>query len=76
MANAQGIDPEFLHRVIAMASVSLDSLPHNGAIVTLLVVCGLSHRQSYKDIGMVTVLVPVVGVLTVMALGFAVPALA
>lgn len=41
MADAQGVSLDFLHRVVAMASVSLDSLPHNGAIVTLLLVCGL-----------------------------------
>lgn len=74
MAQDQGISLEFMHRAMAMASVSLDSLPHNGAIVTLLLVCGLTHRQAYKDIGMVTVLVPVAGVLTVLGLGFAIPA--
>lgn len=71
----QGISGEFLHRVIAMASVSFDSLPHNGAIVTLLLVCGMTHRQAYKDIGVVTVLVPTIGLLGVMFLGMAAPAL-
>ena len=75
MATDQGISLEFMHRAMAMASVSLDSLPHNGAIVTLLVVCGLTHRQAYKDIAMVTVLVPVVGVLAILALGLGIPAL-
>lgn len=75
MAQEQGISVDFMHRAIAMASVSLDSLPHNGAIVTLLLVCGLTHRQAYKDIGVVTVLVPVAGVLTVLGLGFAFPVL-
>jgi H+/gluconate symporter-like permease len=76
MAQDQGVSMEFLHRAIAMASVSFDSLPHNGAIVTLLIVCGLTHRQAYKDIGMVTVLVPFAGLLVIMALGTVVPALA
>lgn len=75
MAQEQGISGEFMHRVIAMASVSFDSLPHNGAIVTLLLVCGLTHRQAYKDIGVVTVLVPFVGVLSVLLLGLAFPVL-
>lgn len=75
MAAAQGISPELLHRVVAVASVSFDSLPHNGAIITLLLVCGLTHRQAYKDIAVVTVLVPLVGVLAVLGLGIAVPAL-
>lgn len=64
LANAQNIDPEIMHRVTAMASVSFDSLPHNGAILTMLMVCGLTHRQSYKDIAVVTIIVP----LSVMAL--------
>src|SRR5699024_3020050 len=75
MAQDQGISLDFLHRVVAMASVSLDSLPHNGAIVTLLLVCGMTHRQAYKDIGFVTVLVPLVGVVAVLGLGLAFPAL-
>lgn len=73
MAQDQGISAEFMHRVIAMASVSFDSLPHNGAIVTLLLVCGLTHRQAYKDIGVVTVIVPFLGVLSVLFLGMAFP---
>ncbi len=55
-ANAAGIPPEVLHRVAAMASGGMDTLPHNGAVITLLAVCGLTHRQSYKDIFAVTCL--------------------
>lgn len=69
MAADQGIAMELMHRATAMASTGFDSLPHNGAIITLLLVCGLSHRESYKDIGVVTVVVPVVGVLVVSLLG-------
>ncbi len=65
----QGISMEVMHRVTAMASTGFDSLPHNGAIITLLLVTGLSHRESYKDIGVVTVVVPVIGVLLVAVLG-------
>ena len=53
-ANAAGIPPEVLHRVAAMASGGMDTLPHNGAVITLLAVCGLTHRQSYKDIFAIT----------------------
>ena len=49
-ANAAGISPEVLHRVAAMASGGMDTLPHNGAVITLLAVTGLTHRQSYRDI--------------------------
>ena len=53
-ANSIGMSPEILHRVASMASGGMDSLPHNGAIITLLAVCGLTHRQSYPDIFVVT----------------------
>lgn len=51
-----GIPPEVLHRVAAMASGGMDTLPHNGAIITLLTVAGLTHRQSYGDIFVMTVI--------------------
>ena len=53
-ANAAGISMEVLHRVASMASGGMDTLPHNGAVITLLAVCGLTHRQSYKDIFAIT----------------------
>jgi H+/gluconate symporter-like permease len=56
MTAAQGIPPEVLHRVVAMASGGMDSLPHNGAVITTLAICGLTHRQSYKDMFAITVL--------------------
>lgn len=55
-ANQVGLSPEVLHRVASMASGGMDSLPHNGAVITLLAVCGLTHKQSYPDIGMITFL--------------------
>lgn len=53
-ANAAGIPLEVLHRVAAMASGGMDTLPHNGAVITLLAVTGLTHRQSYIDIFAIT----------------------
>lgn len=55
-ANSIGMSPEILHRVASMASGGMDTLPHNGAVITLLAVCGLTHRQSYEDIFAMTVL--------------------
>jgi H+/gluconate symporter-like permease len=55
-AQAANISPEVLHRVAAMASGGMDTLPHNGAVITLLAVTGLTHRQSYWDIFAVTIL--------------------
>ena len=58
IANAQaaGIPMEVLHRVAAMASGGMDTLPHNGAVITLLAVTGLTHRQAYKDIFVITLI--------------------
>jgi H+/gluconate symporter-like permease len=56
MIAAAHIPPEVMHRVVAMASGGMDTLPHNGAVITLLAVTGLTHRQSYKDIFAVTVI--------------------
>ncbi len=55
-AKAAGIPLEVFHRVASMASGGMDTLPHNGAVITLLAVCGLTHRVSYKDIFAVTVI--------------------
>jgi len=53
-ANAAGIPMDVLHRVAAMASGGMDTLPHNGAVITLLTVTGLTHRTSYRDIFTIT----------------------
>ena len=54
--DAAGIPREVLHRVASMASGGMDSLPHNGAVITLLAVTGLTHRQAYKDIFALTLI--------------------
>ena len=53
---AAGIPLEVLHRVVAMASGGMDTLPHNGAVITLLAVTGLTHREAYRDIFAVTLI--------------------
>ena len=72
IANAQaaGIPMEVLHRVAAMASGGMDTLPHNGAVITLLAVTGLTHRQSYKDVFAIT-LIKTVAVFFIIALYYA-----
>ncbi len=55
-ANAANIPMEVLHRVASMASGGMDTLPHNGAVITLLAVTGLTHKTSYRDIFMVTLI--------------------
>ena len=71
MGQAAGIAPELLHRVTAIATGGLDALPHNGAVITLLGICGLSHRQSYADIFVVAVAIPVLALVVVVTLGSA-----
>ncbi|MBS7670865.1 GntP family permease [Croceicoccus sp. 1NDH52] len=62
-----GANPEELHRVVAIASGALDSLPHNGYVVTTIrAVCGETHQAAYKAVAATTVIVPVIG--TVLAL--------
>lgn len=68
MAEQDGTSLELMHRLTAMAAGGLDTLPHSGAVVTLLIVCGLNHRQGYKDIGMVTIVMPLVSVAALMGL--------
>jgi H+/gluconate symporter-like permease len=55
-AHAANIPLEVLHRVAAMASGGMDTLPHNGAVITLLAVTGLTHREAYKDIFCITLI--------------------
>jgi H+/gluconate symporter-like permease len=55
-AAAVHMSPAVLHRMAAIASGGLDTGPHNGAIITLLAVCGMTHRQSYPDIFVMTIL--------------------
>jgi H+/gluconate symporter-like permease len=69
MAHAANISPAVLHRIAAIACGSLDTLPHNGAVITLLAICGLSHRESYVDIGMVAVVIPLAATVTAVVLG-------
>jgi H+/gluconate symporter-like permease len=44
-------------------------MPHNGAVITLLAITGMSHRESYKDIGIVSVVIPLAALVTVVILG-------
>jgi len=60
-----------LHRVAVIGSGTLDILPHNGAVVSLLAICGLTHRQSYFDIVMVGIVSSVVALAAVIAMGSA-----
>jgi H+/gluconate symporter-like permease len=69
IAAAQGIDPALLHRVAVMSAGTLDSLPHNGAVVTLLAVCGSTHKDSYFHIVMAGIVGPILALVAVIVLG-------
>ncbi|MEE2023931.1 GntP family permease [Alkalimonas mucilaginosa] len=59
----RGVDPEQLHRVVAISSGALDSLPHNGYVVTTIrAICGETHQNAYWPVAVVSVVVPLVGV--------------
>src|SRR5262245_1904908 len=72
LAAGQDIDPALMHRVAVIGSGTLDSLPHNGAVVTLLALCGLTHRESYFDIVMVAIVGRLIALVTLIALASAV----
>lgn len=69
LAASAGIDPELMHRVAAIASGGLSSLPHNGAVVTLLAIAGVTHRGSYRDIAVVMLGGTVLALVVVITLG-------
>lgn len=71
MGNAAGIAPDLLHRVTSVATGSLDALPHNGAVITLLTICGLTHREAYGDIAMVAIVGPLLALALLIVLGTA-----
>jgi len=68
LANTQGISLEAMHRVTSIASGSLDALPHNGAVITVLGICKLSHKQAYGDMFMVAVVAPLIALACIVIL--------
>ncbi|RSL31948.1 GntP family permease [Salibacterium salarium] len=68
IAMETGISPEAFHRVASLASGGLDALPHNGAVLTLFAVTGMTHKDCYKDIFVVAVLIPIISVAVVILL--------
>jgi len=66
---AMGVDPQDLHRIATLGSGGIDSLPHCGAVIAMLTIMGLKHKEAYKDIFVVTVAIPVLA--TLVAIGVA-----
>ena len=69
IASQTGISPALMHRVAVIGSGTLDILPHNGAVVTLLAVCGSTHRESYFDIVMAGIVSAIIALVAVIVLG-------
>lgn len=59
MSQSLNIPLEVMHRIASLASGGLDTLPHNGAVITTLAICGLTHKESYKDIFITSVAIPI-----------------
>src|SRR6201993_3652434 len=72
LATEHSIDPSLLHRIAVLSAGTLDSLPQNGAVVTLLAVCGSTHRDSYFDIVMAVIVGPIIALAAVIVLGSAI----
>jgi H+/gluconate symporter-like permease len=71
LAAQSGLDPSAMHRIAVIAAGTLDSLPHNGAVVTLLAVCGATHKDAYFDIVMTAIVGALMALVAVVALGSA-----
>jgi H+/gluconate symporter-like permease len=69
LAAETGLDPAAMHRVAVIGSGTLDSLPHNGAVVTLLAVCGATHKDAYFDIVMAAIVGALIALVVVVFLG-------
>jgi H+/gluconate symporter-like permease len=68
LATEKGVSLEAMHRITAMASGTLDVMPHSGAVITLLAVCKLTHRESYGDVFVVASAVPIVAMIASLVL--------
>jgi H+/gluconate symporter-like permease len=71
LAAETGLDPAAMHRVAVISAGTLDTLPHNGAVVTLLAVCGATHKQAYFDIVMAAIVSALIALVAVIALASA-----
>jgi H+/gluconate symporter-like permease len=69
IAAETGLNPALMHRVAVIGSGTLDLLPHNGAVVSLLAICGFSHREGYFDIVMAGIVSAVLALVAIILLG-------
>ena len=68
MANSTGTSPEVMHRVTSVSSGAMDALPHNGAVITVLGICKLGHKEAYFDVFVVAVIIPMISLIALIIL--------
>ncbi|HHV71088.1 MAG TPA: GntP family permease, partial [Clostridia bacterium] len=69
---SMGISLDHVHRVAVIASGTLDTLPHQGAQITLLNICGMTHKEAYFDIAVTQIIIPFIAlgvVIPIMSMG-------
>lgn len=69
LALERGIDPALMHRVTTISAGTLDALPHNGTVLTVLQVSGLTHRESYFDMVMTVIVSVIISLFAIILLG-------
>jgi H+/gluconate symporter-like permease len=69
LAAEHGIDPQLLHRVTTIGAGTLDALPHNGTVLLLFQISGLTHRESYFDMVMTVIVTCIIALGAVLVLG-------
>ena len=69
LAAEHGINPELMHRVTTIGAGTLDALPHNGTVLLLFQISGLTHRESYLDMVMTVIVTCIIALVAVLVLG-------
>ena len=69
LAREHAIDPELMHRVTTISAGTLDALPHNGTVLLLLNISGLTHKESYFDMVMTVIVSVIIALVAVLVLG-------
>jgi H+/gluconate symporter-like permease len=69
LAAEHGINPELMHRITTMSAGTLDALPHNGTVLLLLQISGLTHGESYLDMVMTVIVSCIIALVAVLILG-------
>jgi H+/gluconate symporter-like permease len=69
LAREHGINPELMHRITTISAGTLDALPHNGTVLILLSISGLTHRESYLDMVMTVIVSCIIALVAILVLG-------